>query len=157
MAQSYRLCTWQKSKRLLLPWFPAVIVPRLSFTRTQTNTILDDTVYTIPRRTNYLYPCWVRVDLYTAGDEDFWVSLCFMRCTPRGVSILRIPLVIFLWMKTTVQFNSVLTTAAIDYASQKYTINKKGSVLCSCVVLCDHSGTSKRRFARIFVCPPIFE
>ncbi len=69
VAQSYRLCTWQKSKWLLLPWFPVVIIPRLYFTRTQTNAILDDTVYTIPRSTIYLYPCWVRVDLYTAGDE----------------------------------------------------------------------------------------
>ncbi len=32
----------------------------------------------------YLYPCWVRVDLYTAGDETFWVSLCSMHISARG-------------------------------------------------------------------------
>ncbi len=48
---------------------------------------------------HYLYPCWVRVDLYTAGDETTLQILgqpllyAYHGCTPRGVSILRIPLV----------------------------------------------------------------
>ncbi len=96
MAQSYRLCTWQKSKRLLLPWFPAVIVPRLYFTRTQTNAILGNE--------HYIYPCWVRVDLYMAGDETrlqiFGSASAplLYGCTPRGVSILRIPLVMGMFL-----------------------------------------------------------
>ncbi len=36
--------------------------------------------------------CWVRVDLYTAGDETT-LQIFGSACTPRGVSILRIPLV----------------------------------------------------------------
>ncbi len=51
---------------------------------------------------HYLYPCWVRVDLYTAGDETRLqifgsarpLLYAYHGCTPRGVSILRIPLVI---------------------------------------------------------------
>ncbi len=41
------------------------MVPRLYFTRTQTNVILGDTVYTIPRSTIYIRAGYE----YTAGDE----------------------------------------------------------------------------------------
>ncbi len=40
------------------------------------------------------YLCWVREDLYTAGDETT-LQIFGSACTPRGVSILRIPLVVF--------------------------------------------------------------
>ncbi len=59
---------------------PAVIVPRLYFTRTQTNAILDDTVYTIPRSTTSVLG--TSRPLYGWGRDyatDFWVSLCSMQ------------------------------------------------------------------------------
>ncbi len=88
MAQSYRQCTWQKSKRLLLPWFPAVIVPRLYFTRSQTNAILGDT---IPRCTIYIVLGTSRLHYRSLGLPLLYG---YHGCTPRGVSILRIPLVV---------------------------------------------------------------
>ncbi len=51
---------------------------------------------------HYLYPCWVRVHLYTAGDETMLQGQplrIYHGCTPRRVSILRLPLVYlgFFW------------------------------------------------------------
>ncbi len=61
MAQSYRLCTWQKSKRLLFAVISSSYRSQaLLYTHSDQRYI---------RRYVIHDPCWVRVHRYTAGDE----------------------------------------------------------------------------------------
>ncbi len=86
MAQSYRLCTWQKSKRLLLPSFPVIIVPRLLlythsdqryiYRRSRDTVDARSRVCTASTRVTNTIRCVPRMHTHKLGSSpDFWVSL----------------------------------------------------------------------------------
>ncbi len=65
MAQSYRLCTWHKSKQLLFAVISSGYRSQaLLYTHSDQRYIRRYGIHE-----HYIHPCWVRVDLYKAGDE----------------------------------------------------------------------------------------